>query len=445
MPRHPNILLITTHDSGRHFGCYGVNTVHTSRIDRLAGGGVLLAQCFGTAPICCASRAAMLTGAYPQTNGQMDLFFPPFNWSLREPRRHASHVFRDNGYHTCLLGLQHEVGNPEMLRFDERRMERPIPMATEVAAGVAEFLQERRNAAQPFFAQVGFFETHSPFDWNDCPADDSLGVTVPPQVSDSPTTRRVLASLQGALRRVDEAVGIIDDALQATGLADDTILIFTTDHGLEVPRAKWHLYDAGIGTAMILRWPTGGVGSGKTVPAVSDDLVSHIDLLPTLCELAGCEIPAWVQGRSFANALRGNVGVPHREAIHAMYQKSASRCVRTRRHKLIRHFGLATLGAMPSGWFMHYNPDAMDVQEQLRRRGIPDLYPNLELYDLEADPFELHNLAREPAQVSIIQDLEDRLWRWMEEVDDPLLRGPERTPFYEQSIDRYREWRQVRE
>jgi len=421
-----------------------VPTVHTPHIDRLAAQGVRLTHCFGAAPICCAARAAMLTGMYPQSNGQMDLCFPPFNWKLHEPRWHASHVWRERGYETHLFGLQHETHESELLGFDGRHSQAGGPTATQIATDIAQFLTDRPEQSQPFYLQAGFFETHSPFDWKECVADDSLGVFIPPQLRDSPTTRQVLASLQGAIRRVDDAIGVIEAALGASGLANDTLIVFTTDHGLELPLAKWHLYDAGIETAMILRWPHGGIGqvSGGVAGSQScSHLTSHVDLLPTLLDLAGCSIPYQVQGRSFAPALLQPDGaVPHRSELFAMYQKSASRAVRTTSHKLIRHFAMATPAAVSSGYFARYNDDALDVNDHLRRRRIPDLYPTLELFDLATDPAEEHNIARDPAQAEVVAELEALLWQWMGSVDDPLLQGPERTPFYEQSIGAYQAW-----
>jgi N-sulfoglucosamine sulfohydrolase len=437
MPGTPHILLITTHDSGRHLGCYGVNTVHTPNLDDLAARGVRLSRCFAAAPICCASRAAMLTGTYPQTNGQMDLFFPPFNWSLHNPRWHVSHLLRGLGYETHLFGLQHEVQAVAELGFDLLHdATGRLPIATDLAASVAGFLGARKAGDRPFFAQIGFFETHWPFDWGNCRADDGRGVFIPPYLQQNDVARRTLAQFQGAMRRVDDAVGIILSALRAANLEDDTIVIFNTDHGMELPRAKWHLYDPGLEIAMIFSAP-GRISGGR----VCDHLASNIDWLPTLFNLLGTPAPEHIDGRSFAAGLCRADAAPHRDAVFAMYQKSASRCVRTGRYKLIRNFNLGSLPAQSSGWFLHYADARLDFDDRRPRKRVVDLYPMVEFYDLQTDPCEMNNRCDDPALREEFAALDGRLWQWMESVNDSLLRGPERTPFYEKAITDYQSWR----
>lgn len=437
MPHTPHILLITTHDSGRHLGCYGVTTVQTPNLDSLAADGVRMSRCFAAAPICCASRAAMLTGTYPQTNGQMDLCFPPFDWSLANPRWHVSHLLRALGYETHLFGIQHETHTVTDLGFDGRHPTTGgIPIATDLASVVAAFLRTRGTASRPFFAQVGFFETHWPFDWGACAPDSERGITVPGYIRQNNTARRAMAQFQGAMRRVDHAVGIIVSALRDAGLENDTIVIFNTDHGLELPRAKWHLYDPGLEVAMVFRAP-GRVARGT----VCDHLTSNVDWLPTVLDLIGAPAPGHIEGRSFADALRDTRAATHRDAVFAMYQKSASRCVRTDRYKLIRNFHLGSLPAQTSGWFLLYADERLDFDDRRPRRRVVDLYPRVEFYDLHADPWEMDNRFDSPAARTELEALDARLWQWMESVRDPLLSGPERTPFYEQAIRDYQSWR----
>ena len=115
MSQRPNILIITNHDSGRHFGCYGVETVHTPAIDALAADGMRFENYFATVPLCSPSRGAMLTGRYPQSTGLMGLTHAPWHWSLNKGEQHLSHILRDAGYHTALFGLQHEAADVQTL------------------------------------------------------------------------------------------------------------------------------------------------------------------------------------------------------------------------------------------------------------------------------------------------------------------------------------------
>jgi len=261
-------------------------------------------------------------------------------------------------------------------------------------------------------------------------------VSIPAYIQQNDVARRVMSQFQGAIHRVDDAVGIIMSALRDSNMGSDTIVIFNTDHGMELPRAKWHLYDPGLEVAMICHAP-GRIAGGR----VYDHLASNVDWLPTVLDLVGSRTPKHVEGRSFAAALRGSDSKPHRDAVFAMYQKSASRCVRTARHKLIRHFHLGSLPAQTSGWFLHYADNRLDFDDRRPRKRVVDLYPLVEFYDLQADPREMNNRHDDPAWRDELAALDGRLWQWMESLKDPLLRGPERTPIYERAIADYQSWR----
>jgi len=427
MNTHPNILIITTHDTGRHFGCYGHDTLHTPSVDSVAADGVRFSNYFATVPICSASRATMLTGQYPQTHGVMDLAFPGLGWPMREPRSHLSHVLRNAGYRTHLFGLQHEVADTTILGFDEVHAERDEHRQRAAAANaserVAEMLESVSPGDAPFYAQVGFIETHTPFGACGAPPDESCGVEVPPHLVEDAESLAEMAAFQGDVRAVDDAVGRIVDALKHSPFEENTILVITTDHGIEVPRAKWTLYDPGIAIAMIMRWPAGGLSGGT----VCDHLMANVDFLPTLLDLAGVDAPDDVEGVSFAGVLAQFGTPPPRDAVFSLYQKFEVRAVRTERFKLIQHFGFPTD-------FLHL-PVAMDQVLQKRLVGM------VELYDLENDPREFTNIADEPDYAEVRADMSDTLWRWLESVDDPILRGPTVTPSYRVAQQDYLEWR----
>ncbi len=425
MAKQPNILQITTHDSGRHFGCYGHSTVHTPNIDALAADGVRMTNYFATVPICCASRASMLTGRYPQSHGLMDLCFAPFNWALNDDERHISHILHDAGYRTLLFHIQHEVAWDDIgrLPFDEIRAQDSSPTALDTAEEVCRFLEAESGGAEPFYAQVGFFETHTPFDFGGVKPDTSLGVEIPPYLADDAVARDTMAQFQASVRRADEAVGRIVEALRRSGREHDTLFVFTTDHGIEVPRAKWTLYDPGIAIALVMRCPALGLTGGMAC----DALAGNVDYLATVLELAGLDVPDRVQGLSFAGALRGGREAPGRDAVFAMYHKSQARCVRTRRHKLIRYFDAA----------VDYHTVPVRFQDVLMKRGIKQI----ELFDLDKDPNEFANVAGQDEYADIQRKLDARLWRWMESVDDALLRGPIATPSYRAAISDYQAWK----
>ena len=429
MTHHPHIVQITTHDTGRHVGCYGHPTLVTPEIDALAADGVRLSNYFAAVPICCASRATMLTGRYPQSNGLMDLCFSPFDWRLNDDEQHLSHILKQAGYTTVLFGVQHEVHPDELdrLAFDrcemQQRLEGSRSDCLHVAEAAAEYLK-RRDGAGPLYAQIGFFETHTPFTFGGVEADEERGVEVPPYLADSEAARRQMALFQGAVRKVDRAVGMIRDALRETGMEQNTLLVFTTDHGIEMPRAKWHLYDPGIGIACVMRFPAANVCGGR----VCDALLSNVDYLPTVLQLAGVPVPAAVQGRDFADLLCGRPTGAGREAVYAMYHKTNARAVRTERFKFIRHFDAAGDYSVP-----------VHMENLLAKRPGRDV----ELYDLERDPNEFRNVADEEIFASTRAELDAKLWAWLEEVDDPILKGSVASPAWRRSIADYHAWKKT--
>ena len=428
MSTRPNVLLITSHDTGRHLGCYGVETVQTPHLDALAAEGVRFTNYFTAVPVCSPSRGVMLTGRYPQSNGLMGLTHAPWDWSLNQGERHLSHILRDAGYHTALCGLQHEASDTETLGFIETHAQRGADGrradALTVANATAEFLHERGQSQQPFYAQIGLFETHRPFDFGGVEPDDSLGVHVPPYLEPTAATVADLAHLQGAVRRVDEAVGLILEALNESGLADNTIVVFTVDHGIEFPRAKWFCYEAGIGIAFIVRWPGGEITGGRTC----DLLLSNVDFLPTLLALIDVPTPDNVEGRSFAAAFRNAEAAPTRDAIFGLFQSKEIRYVRTDRYKLIRNFQARRLLPVPidAGNPPHLSTKFVKC-------------PVVQLFDLERDPLELNNLADDAAHAEIFAELDGKLWQWLEQMDDPILSGPTPTPYYHEAIAAYRQ------
>ena len=438
----PNIIIITTHDTGRHLGCYGVETVHTPALDAIAEDGFKFTRYFTTSLVCSPSRGAMLTGRYPQSNGLIGLTHSHWNWRFHEGERHLSHILRDAGYHTALFGLQHEASNLDDLGFEavhaRRRSTAPV-----VARTLADFLRTDAARKAPFYAQVGFFETHRPHDFGDVEPDDSKGVFVPPYLVDNETSRKALALQQGAIRRMDDAVRIITDALAESGLEDDTLLVFTVDHGIEFPRAKYFCYDSGIGVALLMRWPGGDVRGGITC----DHLLSNVDFLPTLMDLIGQPVPGNVEGISFAQVFTNPDAPPTRDAVFSLFCDSDSRSIRTDRYKFIRHFSPRRLMDTPVD--MTISPEAViydflgrcliDAPGTAKNPPKPRIpQPVAQLYDLENDPNEFDDVARNPEYRDIYNALSQRLWQWMEDVNDPTLKSPLPTPYYWEAMADYR-------
>src|SRR4051794_9150073 len=211
---------------------------------------------------------------------------------------HVVNTLRRGGYWSALIGEQHISENEDtsVLGYDHVE-EIPRTNVDIVAPAAVELL--RSGVQEPFFMSVGFFETHRSY-FDPSSVRDTLYSQPPANLPDTIETRYDMAAFKASARSLDHGVGAVLMALVAAGLADSTLIVFTTDHGLAFPGAKCTLTDRGIGVNLIVRGPN-GFGGGKVV----DALVSQIDLYPTFCELAGVEAPDWKQGVSLMPLLRG--------------------------------------------------------------------------------------------------------------------------------------------
>jgi N-sulfoglucosamine sulfohydrolase len=404
----PNILYLHSHDTGRFVQPYG-HPVPTPNIQRLADQGILFRRAFCAAPTCSASRACLLTGQYGHNNGMMGLAHR--GWSLNDYHQHIVHPLHNAGYHSVLVGEQHIAKRPDIIGFDRvvkiptTHVQTVAPAATEIIAG---------PPPEPFFMSVGFFETHRDF-LHPPSLRDTLYSLPPPNLPDTPATRRDIAGYGASARTLDQGVGEVLEALDNHGLADDTLIIFTTDHGLAFPGAKATLFDRGLGVMLIMRGPAGFSG-GK----VHDALVSHIDVYPTICDLAGIDRPDFLQGLSLLPLVRGEAS-SIRDVIfaemtwHAAYEPQ--RAVRSERWKYIRRFGDRERPVL-------CNCDDSPSKSLLLSLGWAERsVPFEQLYDLAFDPNEAANLADVPAFRSTLEDLRERLLGWMADTEDPLLHG----------------------
>lgn len=404
----PNILYIHSHDTGRYVQPYG-HAVPTPSIQRLAEEGVLFRQSFCAAPTCSPSRAALLTGQCAHSSGMLGLAHRGF--SLAHPRQHIVHTLRDAGYVSVLVGVQHVAADAASIGYD-RIVEGETHQACHVAPLAAEFLKGAPQ--QPFYLSVGFSETHRIYP-EPGPEDDPRFCLPPHPLPDVPETRRDMAAFKASARRLDVGIGAVLNALDESGLADSTLVICTTDHGMAFPAMKCNLTDHGIGVMLIVRGP-GGFRGGE----VSDAMVSHLDLFPTVCELLGIDPPAWLQGRSMMPLIRGEVRDINEEIFaevtyHAAYEPQ--RCVRTQRWKYIRRYGERSLPVLA-------NCDDSPSKDVWLRHGWGERrVASEDLYDLVCDPGESHNLACDPRMPGVVRAMRERLDRWMQRTSDPLLMG----------------------
>jgi arylsulfatase A-like enzyme len=334
------------------------------------------------------------------------------------PEGYQHHIVRtlrkEAGYYSALIGLQHIARDPRTIGYDY--VESPIPDPWNGVASVTpravRFL--RSHPKEPFWLTVGFFETHRPYH-PAAPEDLQQYMQPPEPVPDVAASRGDMADFHESVKTLDWGVGEVLAALEAAGLAENTLVISTTDHGIAWPMMKCNLYDGGMGVHLIMRGP-GGFTGGK----LCDAMISHLDLYPTLCELLQIEPPPWLQGRSFLPVLRGdtqeiNEAVFSEVNYHASYEPM--RAVRTKRWKYIRRYDGRTHPVLPNcddGPTKKYWVDHGWAHQTIWSEA---------LYDLLFDPNERNNLATAPDHAATLDAMKKRLDIWMRATNDPLLRG----------------------
>lgn len=413
MSHQPNILLITVHDLGTYLGCYGWDpALHTPNLDRLASQGVRFENHFCTAPYCSPSRGAIATGKYPHVNGLMGLV--NLGWDIPAENAFLPVMLNRAGYSTALLGFQHIAKDPGRLGYDHvgKRGSCACRVVTPMAVEYLEKISKTRDA--PFFLEIGFAEVHRPYgSLEQLPAREEE-LRPLPFLADTPGLRMDMAMFYENIRRMDRAVGDILQTLDRLDLAQHTLVVFTTDHGIAFPRAKATLYDPGIRTALLMRQPE-QIQPGTTV----DALVSNVDLYATLIELTHGTPPEDGNGRSFLGRLRGETSAG-RDMIFAEKNTShddIKRCVRTTRYKYIRNYSPGPLLRLPTD---------ISVTATVRDMGMEHLRPRpeTELYDLLEDPWEQNNLAGNAGFQAIEAEMAARLDRILEQTNDPVRNGP---------------------
>ena len=411
--KKPNIIYLHSHDTGRYIQPYGHN-VPTPNMQRLAAEGMLFRQAFCAAPTCSPSRAALLTGQSSHSSGMLGLAHRGFG--LNDYSQHLVTALKRAGYHTVLAGMQHVAREVELIGYDQDLKAKSKGVA-EVAPKAVEFLH---NApAQPFFLDIGFHETHLPFP-EPGPDEDPRYCLPPAPLPDTPRTRYNMAGYKASARVLDGGIGKVLDALETNGLVENTLVINTTDHGLAFPGMKCNLTDHGMGVLLIARGP-GGFDGGK----VCDAMVSHLDLFPTICELVGIDMPAWLQGTSILPLVRGEVEEINEEVFaevtfHAAYEPQ--RAVRTKRWKYIKRFAEQQTPVLPNC------DDSPSKDEWLDHGWRQRQVASEQLYDLIFDASETNNLVADTAVENVLADMRQRLQSWMQRTDDPLLNGPVASP-----------------
>lgn len=414
-----NILYFHVHDQGRYVSTYGYPP-RTPHLDRLADRGVTFRNAFCTAPTCSPSRASLLTGQYPHQVGMYGLTNQ--GWKLDNYDHHLRKYLADQGYQTALIGSHHATHFTDegyaWLGYDYKTPQQGEDSLQEFRADEAiRYLKQSRD--KPFFLALGYDITHhSKWNRSFVHSYSRLGPldTNRPRpyigIPDTSETRLEAALQIRATEWQDLQLGRILDTLDELNLTDDTLVLYTTDHGPGLPYAKKNLNDRGTGVSLVMAGPRGFSGGRQF-----DALVSHLDLFPTFCDLLGAPANHPLEGKSLLPLLRGETETLH-DAIFAEqnYHGKAFpfRSIRTQRYRYIR-----AIGDHPMN-IANVTADGGEALDCLRQHGADDRpIPREQLFDLIFDPDENVNLSSDAHYAQIKSDLSQQLDAWMERTNDP--------------------------
>lgn len=434
--KRPNILFILAEDHSAQLGVYGDIYVSTPNLDRLAEQGVRFDNAYVTQAGCSPSRASILTGLYPHQHGQIGLATHRMRL-FEDDIPNIPAILKGQGYRTGNIGKIH-VTPESVFRFDYHNNASYNQFRNRDIAAVA---NETENfilsSEKPFYLQVNFADAHLPF------LPQEYGIPdkpyEPDQIGTLPfvglRTELILqqtADYYSSMARLDSAVKLLLDVLEKTGEIQNTLVIYMSDHGAEAPRGKLTSFEGGIHVPLIM-WMPGHIDGGM----VRKELVSTIDLMPTILALAGAELPEGLPGRSLWPLLT-NEDVTWREylftefTLHWPETFFPQRTVRDERFKLIHNLLPDTINpvyqhymTMNRSWKSGEDP-YNGLPEHKRRAYDQWKHPvEFELYDLKNDRWEWNNLAEMPEYQDVLSRLRGELAKWQVETGDEL-RHPEK-------------------
>ena len=419
------LLMIGDDLSPGYLGCYGNALVRTPNIDRLAREGVRFTHAFCTTASCSASRSVILTGLHNHSNGQYGHAHLPYNFHTLASLQSMPKLVRARDGVTGVLAKLH-VNPPQVYPWDFEREKVP-----HFGEATAQFL--KTTAGRPFYLHVGFHEPHRAakgFGNERAAAGvtqrkySAADVTVPKWLPDRPEVRAEIAEYMGAVDRLDQRVGHVLEALEASGRANDTLVAFISDNGLPFPGAKASFYDSGNCMPCIVRHAS---LARRGIP--NDALVHWPDLVPTFLEWMGLPAPPYpLHGRSFLPVLEQShpegwdeIYLSH--TFHELNNYYPYRAIRTRRWKYVQFLYPELEMPLPSDLFssptwygiLHRRDTMMGV----RKTAAFLRHEAEELYDLEQDPLETTNVARQHA--AVVADLRAKVYGFRERTTDPWL------------------------
>ena len=420
-----NVLYIHTHDSGRAVEPYGYNVL-SENYDDFFKNNIMFQNAFSVSPTCSPSRAALLTGTYPHQNGMLGLAQRGF---VIDKDKHLANFLNKNGFKTVLCGVQHEFAYYtdhelayKVLGYDEDISSNH--KCYDEADLVFWDIKNSQNAVnwiknydskQPFFMSIGLHATHRKYPKKILENIDVDSSIPPYYVKNNAVSREDFARYKTSLKIADDILGDVINTLKDKDIYENTIVILTTDHGLAYPFSKATLSDRGIGVLLGLHIP-------NISHKVFDQMISHIDIFPTLCDLLNLEKPSYLEGKSFIGLLKSeeyteNEFIYSEMNFHTSYEPA--RAIRSSRYKYIKYFD------EEYDKYNYSNIDNSSQKDFLIESGLLNkIKPKEYLFDLNFDPQESNNLANDQSYHEVIQLFRNKLKDFMIKTCDPLLDGP---------------------
>ncbi len=400
----PSFILILGDDLTWHdVGCYGSANVKTPHIDSLARDGMRFTQAYTAATMCTPCRTMLYSGLFPVKNGAH-----PNHSSAKPGTQSIVQYLRELGYQVAMQGKGHVRPGDSF----------PFARTT---------LPDLLRSDQPFCFVWGSDLPHSPWTTGDASHFDPKKLVIPPYALDTPETRQVLCDYYAEVEALDGEVGEILDQLKQAGKEQNTLVIFLSEQGSQLPAGKWTCYDPGMRAAVVARWPD-HIKAGS----VCDEIVQYVDVVPTLVAAAGGKVPAGLDGRSFLDLL-GGASTGHwdyayavqttRGAVAAPKGGYAVRAIRDKRYKLILNLQheseFSNAVTRRESYWKSWTAAAARGEPQAKK--LVDRYlhrPAEEFYDLQQDPWELNNLSGDPQHQGAIEKMRTELLAWMKDQGD---------------------------
>ncbi len=445
--KRPNIILLVSDDHGADaLGCYGNPVIQTPNLDRLATEGVRFDHAFCTTASCSPSRSVLLSGRHNHANGMYGLQHEFHHFQCFDYIQSLPVLLGKSGYRTARIGKFH-LAPESVFRFETILSAGAANDKTSIGRSPVEMVRQcsefvASSDQRPFFLYMGFDDPHRDLPFQTWPAPnpfgnraggypgvrditcDPDGIPVPSFLPDTAECRAELAQYYQSVSRLDQGIGELLRLLNEAGRMEDTVVIYLSDNGIAFPGAKTTLYEPGIRLPLIIRTPW-QENRGRTCSA----MVSWTDITPTILDMAGVSPdPNTFHGRSFKSIMEQEhpdnweqVFASH--TFHEITMYYPMRAVRERRYKLIHN--LSSSQEFPFAMDLKCSSTWQSVvnrgETMYGRRPLRQFLhrPEYELYDLEVDPDEVHNLVSDPSHQHIFRRLRERLLEFCRQTGDP--------------------------